>query len=51
MTRHSAMQHWGDAAPGSLRQAGWALLRRAESGYRVAALINLLVFLRRGKYR
>lgn len=48
---HAAMRHWGDAAIGSWRRLGWAALRRAESGYRAAALLNFLVFLRSGKYR
>ena len=48
---HAAVRHWGDTSQGSWRQAGWAALRRAESGYRAAALLNLLVFLRTGKYR
>ncbi|GAB4816936.1 hypothetical protein N2152v2_003982 [Parachlorella kessleri] len=51
LTHHAAVWHWGDTSQGSWRQAGWALLRRAESGYRAAALVNLLVFLRTGKYR
>lgn len=51
LTHHAAAAHWGDAPLGSWRRSGWAALRRAENGYRLAALANLLVFLRGGKYR
>lgn len=52
---HAAAQHWGDASGGSSdggwRRRGWALMRRAESAYRLAALANFLAFLRSGRYR
>lgn len=45
--------HWGDATArgASWRQRGWAAMRRAETAYRVASLLNFLAFLRTGRYR
>ena len=57
--QYAAGQHWGDSAGGSSggsssfswRQRGWQLMRQAESGYRLASLLNFLAFLRSGRYR
>lgn len=51
LTHHAAARHWGDVRDGGWRRSAWTLLRRAESGYRLAALLNFLAFLRTGKYR
>jgi peroxin-2 len=44
---------WGDAEGGgvSWRQRGWAAMRRVETAYRLASLLNFLAFLRTGRYR
>lgn len=58
----AAAQHWGDASSGSSgygsgwssatwRRRTWELMRRAESAYRLASLVNFLAFLRSGRYR
>lgn len=48
---HAAAAHWGDASRGGWRLLSWAALRRVESGYRLASLLNFLAFLRWGRYR
>jgi peroxin-2 len=56
--QYAAGQHWGDSANStsgggsfSWRQRGWQLMRQAESGYRLASLLNFLAFLCTGRYR
>ena len=47
----AAAYHWGDLPEGSLGRRGWQIMRRAETYFKVASLVNFLVFLRYGKYR
>ena len=61
LTHHAAVQRWGDAggafggggggSSGAWRARAWAALRRLETAYRLASLLNLLVFLGGGRYR
>lgn len=51
LTHHAATRHWGDESGAAWQQRGWALMRRAESSYRLASLLNFLAFLRSGRYR
>lgn len=49
---HAAAQHWGDASgDAGWRPRAWALMRQAETAYRLASLANFLAFLRTGRYR
>ncbi|XP_024537184.1 peroxisome biogenesis protein 2 isoform X1 [Selaginella moellendorffii] len=47
----SAFQRWGDRDSRSWPRRVWVLLQRAESFYKVAYMINLIAFLRTGRYR
>ncbi len=47
----AANQHWGDAPPRTWPRVLWRGMRWAENGFKVASLLNFLLFLRFGKYR
>ena len=46
-SRRSRAGGWASA----LRRRGWGAMQVVESGYRLAALLNFLAFLRTGRYR
>ena len=47
----AASLHWGDAPLESWQGATWNVLRKVETGYKIASLLNILVFFKTGKYR
>ncbi len=47
----AAAQHWGDAPADSWMTRGWSVLRRMETAFRLASVINLYTFLSQGTYR
>jgi hypothetical protein len=46
----SAFHRWGDQERSSWACRAWRLLQRAESVYKIACFVNLLFFLRSGRY-
>ena len=51
MSLLAAAQHWGDAPADSWMTLGWSVLRRMETAFRLASVINLYIFLSQGTYR
>ncbi|KAL6771704.1 hypothetical protein ACKKBG_A27485 [Auxenochlorella protothecoides x Auxenochlorella symbiontica] len=49
-TGHAAASGGSDG-DGGWRATAWQVMRRAETAYRLAALVNAIAFLRAGKYR
>ena len=47
----AAAQHWSDAEGGSWRHRAWLCMRRAEAGFKLLSLANLLMFLHSGAFR
>ncbi|EIE19454.1 hypothetical protein COCSUDRAFT_38277 [Coccomyxa subellipsoidea C-169] len=47
----AATQHWGDQPRGSWGRLMWRSMRWAESAFKLASLLNFLLFLRYGRYR
>ncbi|CAL8468457.1 g7997 [Coccomyxa elongata] len=47
----AATQHWGDQPRWSWGRLMWRVMRWAETGFKLASLLNFLLFLRHGKYR
>lgn len=47
----SAFRRWGDRERGSLSWRAWGLLQRVESAVRISSFVNLLIFLRTGRYQ
>lgn len=47
----SAFRRWGDSGQSSWRHKAWVLLQKAENVYKAASFVNLLLFLRTGRYR
>lgn len=50
LRRHGLLHGWGGAESGSARHLVWHILRRLETLFRIAWMINLLLFLRQGEY-
>ncbi|CAM9596195.1 unnamed protein product [Discosporangium mesarthrocarpum] len=50
LRRHGLVHGWGAAERGSFQRLAWGIMRRLEILFRMAWLINLLLFLRLGKY-
>ncbi len=47
----ASAQHWGDAPADSWMSVGWRVLRRMETAFRLAMVVNLYIFLHQGTYR
>lgn len=47
----SAFRSWGNSEQTSWSRRAWVLLQRAESFYKAASFLNLLLFLYTGRYR
>ena len=47
----AATQHWGDQPRRSLGRIMWRSMRWAETAFKLASLLNFLLFLRFGRYR
>jgi peroxin-2 len=47
----AANQHWGDSPHRSWQRVLWRSMRWAENAFKVASLLNFLLFLRFGRYR
>ncbi|MCO5571821.1 hypothetical protein L7F22_025569 [Adiantum nelumboides] len=47
----SAFHRWGDSGQSTWRHTAWLWLQKAENVYKAASFINLLLFLRTGRYR
>lgn len=47
----SAFRQWGDSEQSSWGRKAWVSLQRAENVFQVASFVNLLFFLRTGRYR
>lgn len=47
----AANQHWGDSPRRSWPRMLWQSMRWAETAFKVASVLNFLLFLRFGRYR
>lgn len=47
----AATQHWGDQPRRSPGRIMWRSMRWAETAFKLASLLNFLLFLRFGRYR
>ncbi|CAN0189463.1 unnamed protein product [Ectocarpus sp. 6 AP-2014] len=50
LRRHGLVHGWGGEDAGSARRVAWHVLGRLETLFRVAWMVNLLLFLKSGKY-